>query len=63
METGRITRARSSGLSKSGRNDRKIAGGRSGHGFKHGPVVGEYVARRVAGESPEPELEALFHVK
>jgi glycine/D-amino acid oxidase-like deaminating enzyme len=40
-----------------------IAGGGSGHGFKHGPVVGEYIARRVSGESPEPELEELFHVK
>jgi sarcosine oxidase len=27
-----------------------IAGGGSGHGFKHGPVVGEYLARMIAGE-------------
>ena len=27
-----------------------IVGGGSGHGFKHGPVVGEYVARMIAGE-------------
>jgi glycine/D-amino acid oxidase-like deaminating enzyme len=40
-----------------------IAGGGSGHGFKHGPVVGEYVARRVSGSDEEPELEALFRVK
>ena len=40
-----------------------IAGGGSGHGFKHGPVVGEYVARRVAGQDAEPELEALFRIK
>jgi glycine/D-amino acid oxidase-like deaminating enzyme len=40
-----------------------IAGGGSGHGFKHGPVVGEYVARRVAGTDEEPELEALFRIK
>jgi glycine/D-amino acid oxidase-like deaminating enzyme len=40
-----------------------IAGGGSGHGFKHGPVVGEYVARRVAGRDEEPELEALFRIK
>jgi glycine/D-amino acid oxidase-like deaminating enzyme len=40
-----------------------IAGGGSGHGFKHGPVVGEYVARRVAGANPEPELDALFTIK
>ena len=26
-----------------------LVGGGSGHGFKHGPVVGEYVAARVAG--------------
>jgi sarcosine oxidase len=26
-----------------------IVGGGSGHGFKHGPVVGEYVAARIAG--------------
>ncbi|MEN3328696.1 MAG: hypothetical protein V7638_3503 [Acidobacteriota bacterium] len=27
-----------------------IVGGGSGHGFKHGPVVGEYVARMIAGD-------------
>ena len=26
-----------------------LVGGGSGHGFKHGPVVGEYVAARIAG--------------
>ncbi len=32
-----------------------IVGGGSGHGFKHGPALGEYVARLVAGErSPDP---------
>lgn len=40
-----------------------IAGGGSGHAFKHGPVIGEYVARRVAGKDEEPELEALFRIK
>ena len=40
-----------------------IAGGGSGHGFKHGPVVGDYVARRVSGEDEEPELEAVFRIK
>jgi len=30
-----------------------IVGGGSGHGFKHGPVVGEYVARMISGEGPE----------
>ena len=35
-----------------------LAGGGSGHGFKHGPVVGEYVAKQVLGESStqEPRL-------
>ena len=28
-----------------------LVGGGSGHGFKHGPVVGEYVAARVQGNS------------
>jgi glycine/D-amino acid oxidase-like deaminating enzyme len=37
-----------------------IAGGGSGHGFKHGPVVGEYMADRVTGRPPVPELERLF---
>jgi glycine/D-amino acid oxidase-like deaminating enzyme len=32
-----------------------IAGGGSGHGFKHGPAVGEIVARAVLGErAPDP---------
>ncbi len=32
-----------------------IAGGGSGHGFKHGPAVGEYVAGLIAGTTtPEP---------
>jgi glycine/D-amino acid oxidase-like deaminating enzyme len=34
-----------------------LVGGGSGHGFKHGPAVGEYVARSVAGEGPaEPRF-------
>lgn len=40
-----------------------IAGGGSGHGFKHGPVVGEYIAERVTGRRSDPELEALFRLK
>ena len=28
-----------------------LVGGGSGHGFKHGPVVGEYVAARIEGEA------------
>lgn len=34
-----------------------LAGGGSGHGFKHGPAVGEYVAARLAGKG---EAEARF---
>ena len=34
-----------------------IAGGGSGHGFKHGPAVGEYVADRLTDNlSPEPRF-------
>jgi len=35
-----------------------LVGGGSGHGFKHGPVVGEYVSARVAGsnEGIEPRF-------
>jgi glycine/D-amino acid oxidase-like deaminating enzyme len=35
-----------------------IAGGGSGHGFKHGPAVGEYVAGLVSGTvRPEPRFQ------
>jgi sarcosine oxidase len=40
-----------------------LVGGGSGHGYKHGPVVGEYVADRVLGQDREPELEAVFRLK
>ena len=37
-----------------------IAGGGSGHGFKHGPVVGEYCAALVTGKAkPEPRFALL----
>jgi sarcosine oxidase len=36
-----------------------IAGGGSGHGFKHGPAVGEYAAARVTG-SDVPAVEPRF---
>jgi sarcosine oxidase len=36
-----------------------IAGGGSGHGFKHGPAIGEYVAARVTGAST-PAVESRF---
>ena len=31
--------------------------------YKHGPVLGEYVARRVAGQDRNPELEPVFRLK
>jgi len=40
-----------------------IVGGGSGHGYKHGPVVGEYVAARVLGKDRQPELEDTFKLK
>jgi len=27
-----------------------LAGGGSGHGFKHGPALGEYLAEQICGE-------------
>ena len=40
-----------------------LVGGGSGHGYKHGPVVGEYVAERVLGKDRRPELEKVFKLK
>ena len=43
-----------------------LVGGGSGHGFKHGPVVGEYVARMLAGEEvrePRFSLESKQRVQ
>jgi sarcosine oxidase len=43
-----------------------IVGGGSGHGFKHGPVVGEYVARMIAGDGlrePRFSLESKQRVQ
>jgi glycine/D-amino acid oxidase-like deaminating enzyme len=36
-----------------------LVGGGSGHGFKHGPAVGEYVAKRIAGDAPEESRFSL----
>ena len=37
-----------------------LVGGGSGHGFKHGPFVGEYVASQIAGTSPaEPRFSLV----
>ena len=40
-----------------------LAGGGSAEAFKFGPVLGEYVARRVLGDDREPELAAGFRLK
>ena len=29
-----------------------IAGGGTGHAFKHGPVIGEYLSAMIAGDAP-----------
>ena len=39
------------------RHNMWLVGGGSGHGFKHGPFVGEYVASQIAGTAPaEPRF-------
>jgi len=42
-----------------------LVGGGSGHGFKHGPAVGEYVAARIAGisEGIEPRFSLASKAK
>jgi glycine/D-amino acid oxidase-like deaminating enzyme len=40
-----------------------IVGGGSGHGYKHGIVLGDYVAHRVVGKDTRPELAATFRLK
>ena len=39
-----------------------IAGGGSGHGFKHGPVIGEYIARRAVGEPTDPAFDEMVRL-
>src|SRR5690606_36072415 len=36
-----------------------VVGGGSGHGFKHGPALGEIVAKALAGESDVPSLFSI----
>lgn len=46
--------------------DRKnvwLVGGGSGHGFKHGPFVGEYVASQIAGTAPAESRFSLASKK
>jgi sarcosine oxidase len=40
-----------------------LVGGGSGHGYKHGIVLGEYVANRVLGKPTDPSLEPIFTLK
>ncbi len=40
-----------------------IVGAGSGHGFKHGPSIGEYAAKRIIGKSVDPELKEVFKIK
>jgi glycine/D-amino acid oxidase-like deaminating enzyme len=40
-----------------------LVGGGSGHGYKHGIMLGEYVAKRVLGRDDHPELAATFALK
>ncbi len=39
-----------------------IAGGGSGHGFKHGPVIGEYIAKRALGEPTDPAFDHMVRL-
>ena len=39
-----------------------LAGGGSGHGFKHGPAVGDYLAGQILDRA-EPEPRFLLHSK
>jgi glycine/D-amino acid oxidase-like deaminating enzyme len=39
-----------------------IAGGGNAEGFKMGPVIGEYVARRVLGDEGDPEIAKQFRI-
>jgi glycine/D-amino acid oxidase-like deaminating enzyme len=39
-----------------------IVGGGSGHGFKHGPYLGQYVADRVTGKPGDAGLAQLFGI-
>jgi glycine/D-amino acid oxidase-like deaminating enzyme len=40
-----------------------LVGGGSGHGYKHGIMLGEYVANRVVGRDKHPELAETFKLK
>jgi glycine/D-amino acid oxidase-like deaminating enzyme len=40
-----------------------IAGGGSGHGFKHGPAFGDYLSNRLLGRGGDPDFDAAFRLK
>ena len=40
-----------------------LLGGGSAEAFKFGPVLGEYIARRVLGVEDDPELAEGFRLK
>ena len=40
-----------------------IAGGGSGHGFKHGPAIGEYLAARIVDGKVNQELDEAFRLR
>lgn len=40
-----------------------IAGGGSGHAFKHGPAIGEYLAARLVDGKIDPELDQAFRIR
>jgi glycine/D-amino acid oxidase-like deaminating enzyme len=46
-----------------GRSNMWLAGGGSAEAFKQGPVLGEYIARRVLDQDLEPELAEGFRLK
>lgn len=39
-----------------------LAGGGNAEGFKFGPILGEYIAKKVMGRDPHPELEEEFRL-
>jgi glycine/D-amino acid oxidase-like deaminating enzyme len=40
-----------------------LVGGGSGHGYKHGIMLGDYVAHRVVGKDKHPEFASTFTLK
>ena len=40
-----------------------VVGGGSGHGFKHGPMMGEYAADRIMGRATDRAVDQLFRLR